>query len=53
MFPYVESTVQLPDEIEETQKHIDGDFIDLQTKFDKLNDVATEQKKTKENRRYN
>ena len=52
-FPYVKPTVQLPDEIEETQKLIDGDFIDLQTKFDKLNDVATEQKKTKENRRYN
>ena len=47
MFPYVESTVQLPDEIEETQKLIDGDFIDLQTKFDKVNDVATEQKKQK------
>ena len=28
-FPYVEPTVQLPDEIEETQKLIDGDFIDL------------------------
>ena len=47
MFLYVESTVQLPDEIEETQKLIDGDFIDLQTKFDKVNDVATEQKKQK------
>ena len=52
-FPYVEPTVQLPGETEETQKLIDGDFIDLQTKFDKLNDVATEQKKPKENRRYN
>ena len=52
-FPYAEPTVQLPGETEETQKHIDGDFIDLQTKFDKLNDVATEQKKPKENRRYN
>ena len=51
--PYVEPTVQLPGETEETQKLIDGDFIDLQTKFDKLNDVATEQKKPKENRRYN
>ena len=43
-FPYVEPTVQLPDEIEETQKLIDGDFIDLQTKFEKVNDVATEKK---------
>ena len=46
-FPYVEPTVQLPDEIEEIQKLIDGDFIDLQTKFDKLNDVASEQNKQK------
>ena len=53
MFPYVEPTVQTPEEIEETQKLIEDDFIDLQTKFDKVNNVATEQKKTKENRRHN
>ena len=29
MFPYVEPTVQLPDEIEETQKIIGDDYIDL------------------------
>ena len=47
MFPYVEPTVQTPEEIEETQKLIEDDFIDLQTKFDKVNNVATEQKKQK------
>ena len=38
MCPYVEPTVQTADKI---------DIIDLQTKFDKVNDVATEQKKQK------
>ena len=38
MYPYVEPTVQTADKI---------DIIDLQTKFDKVNDVATEQKKQK------
>ena len=38
----------MPDEIEETQKRIDDDFTDLQSKFNKVNDVATEQKKQKE-----
>ena len=33
MFSYVEPTVQLPDEIEETQKIIGDDYIDLQTKI--------------------
>ena len=47
-FPYVQPTVQLPDEIEETQKRIDEDFTNLQPKFNKVNDVATEQKKQKE-----
>ena len=28
-FPYVEPTVQLPDEIEDSQKSIDDDFTDL------------------------
>ena len=44
MYPYVEPTVQTTDEIDKTQKLIDDDFIDLQTKFDKVNDVATKQK---------
>ena len=38
----------MPDEIEETQKRIDEDFTNLQPKFNKVNDVATEQKKQKE-----
>ena len=44
MYPYVKPTVQTTDEIDKTQKLIDDDFIDLQTKFDKVNDVATKQK---------
>ena len=48
-FPYsTYEFVQLPDEIEETQKRIDDDFTNLQSKFNKVNDVATEQKKQKE-----
>ena len=47
MYPYVEPTVQTADELDKTQQLIDDDFIDLQTKFDKVNDVATEQKKQK------
>ena len=47
MYPYLEPTVQTSDEIDKTQKLIDHDFIDLHTKFDKANDVATEQKKQK------
>ena len=53
MFPYVEPTVEMADEIETKQKLIDGDFINLRTKFDKVNDVAIEQKKQKKNRRHN
>ena len=45
MFPYVEPTVETADEIETNQQIIDDDFIDLQTKFDQVNDVVTEQKK--------
>ena len=47
MYPYVERTVQTADEMDKTQKLIDDNFIDLQTKFDKVNDVATEQKEQK------
>ena len=47
MYPYVEPTVQTADELDKTQQLIEDDFIDLQTKFDKVNDVATEQKKQK------
>ena len=45
MYPYVEPTVQTADEIDEKQQLIDDDFINLQTKFEKVNDVATKQKK--------
>ena len=51
MFPYVEPTVEKSDEIETKQKLIDDDFINLRTKFDKINDIVTEQKKQKKNRR--
>ena len=47
MYPYVELTVQTADNIDKTQQLIDNDFIDLQTKFDKVNDITTEQKKQK------
>ena len=48
MFPYDEPTVETADEIERKQQIFDNDFIDyLQTKFDEVNDVATEQKKEK------
>ena len=35
-FPYVEPTVQLPDEIEDRQKRIDDDFTDLLSKITKV-----------------
>ena len=44
---YVEPTVETADEIEKNQQNIDTDFIDLRTKFDKVNDVANEQTKEK------
>ena len=47
-FPYVEPTVQLPDEIEETQKLIDDDYTDLLSKINGPNDVLTEQKKQRD-----
>ena len=47
MFPYVQPTVETADEIEKNQQIIDDDFINLQIKFDQVNDVVTEQKKQK------
>ena len=47
-FPYVEPTVQLPDEIEHTQKLIDNDYADLLSKINEPNDVLTEQKKQRD-----
>ena len=47
-FPYIEPTLQLPDEIEDSQRRIDDDYTDLITKINRVNDVATEQKKQRE-----
>ena len=47
MFPYVEPTVETADEIDKRQEIIDTDFIDLQNEFDKVNNMAVEQKKQK------
>ena len=47
MFLYVERTLKTADEIDTNQEKIDKDFIDLQNKFNKVNDVSTEQKKKK------
>ena len=46
-FPYVEPTVQLPDEIENIQKLIDDDYADLLNKIYRVNDVLKEQNKNK------
>ena len=47
MFPCNAPTLETVDEIERKQQLTNEDFIDLQTKFDQLNDVATKQKKEK------
>ena len=55
MFLYVERTLKTADEIDTNQEKIDKDFIELQNKFNKINDVSTEQqkkKKKKKNRRH-
>ena len=46
-FPYVEPTVQLPDEIEDIQKLIDDDYADLLNKIYRVNNVLKEQNKNK------
>ena len=48
MFPYVEPTVETAEEINKKQEIIDTDFVDLQYKFNKVNDVAREQKKQRD-----
>ena len=48
VFPYKPQQLQTADETDAAQQLIDNDFIDLQTKFDQVNDVATEQKKQKD-----
>ena len=52
MFPYVEPNVETAHEIDKRQEIIDK-IIDLQNEFNKVNDMAAEQKKTKENRSNN
>ena len=47
MFPYVEPTVETADEIDKRQEIIDPEFIDLKNEFNKVNDMAAEQKKQK------
>ena len=37
------TTVETADEIETKQRLIDEDIIDLQTKFDQVNDIAAKQ----------
>ena len=49
MYPNVPPQVQTAEEIETETNLIDDDFIDLKTKNDEVNDVATEQKKTTTN----
>ena len=46
-FPYVEPTVQLPDEFENIQKLIDDDYADLLNKIYRVNNVLKEQNKNK------
>ena len=47
MFPYELRQLQAADEIETSSQLVDADFINLQTEFDKVNDVTTEQKQQK------
>ena len=47
MFPYEPPQLQMTDEIEISQQLVDSDIIDLQTEFDKVNDVITEQNQQK------
>ena len=47
MFPYEPPQLQTADKIETSRQLVDSDFIDLQTEFNKANDVTTEQKQQK------
>ena len=47
MFPYEPPQLQTADEIETSRQLVDTDFINLQTEFNKVNDVTTEQKQQK------
>ena len=45
LYPYVPPQVQKADEIEKETRLVDHEFTKLKTKYDQMNDVATEQKK--------
>ena len=45
IYPYVPPQVQTADEIETETTLVDDEFTDLKTKYDEINDVATEEKK--------
>ena len=47
IFSYVDPILQTADDIDKTQEIIGTDFIDLQTKYNQVNDVATDQLKQK------
>ena len=51
MLPYDEPVPETVGRIRTMQQLIDDDFIDLQTEFDKPNDVVNKQIKQKKNRR--
>ena len=44
IFPNVQPTAEAADEINKKKEIIDTDFVDLQNKLNKVNEVATEQK---------
>ena len=45
LHPYVPPQVQTADEIEKETRLVDGEFAQLKTEYDQINDVATKQKK--------
>ena len=45
MYQYVPPQLQTADEIETETTLVDDRFIDIKTKYDEINDVATEQRK--------
>ena len=47
MFPYKPPQLQTADKTENSRQLVDSDFINLETEFDKVNDVTTEQKQQK------
>ena len=47
MFPYEPPQLQMAGEIETSSQLVNADFINLQTEFDKVNEVTTKQKQQK------